>query len=859
MASGRRRDAGRRGREASAGAEERRIRRGCGPCILGLAGALTCFLAADVLPAARADSSWHQAATGPAYGGDTSPTGNDVWVSCNPTTGFDSLGGSCVLDRHTGLYTHDPNARDGRYYGASNSHTGGSVAIPEGGGIGTQESPARSCTALGRLPHFASGDYWLKPSDDADAFLGYCDLDSFGGGWLMCYTTSGEVHMSREVSSDVGFGRDGYRSDCRNYPFNQLLYVENDARTGEASDDKAFFSFRGRNALVASRSGYRGSLDSSWGAGLGESGILFDGKGFASTRTPECVQERRNSACRQPVLPATNKLQECPDCHAVRPQRGNATCAGTDASACWCDAFASGGCSSDVNPKHTLRLLEAHAAVNNFYAGWVITITSGSGAGQARRVLSSEGGSCSSASYSTRATCLANHGTWSSGPNTVTAESVWDPLPCSNSKLDGFRCQSACSGTLALDTHLGSSDTCNDEVVYNTEASCLAACKSFDAYSRTYTIDYQGLDGHQTTLAAAVADATTVELEVADASGAVIAAGKNIKIDNEILYVTQVVGNVVRVVRGANNTTPAPHNNGVNVIVMVDFSVSTLPTCSYVCSTTYELVSPHQCTDLDWACGYGETDGTRRGYQPVQGTCTGTCSCDNAGAETCSDASGTCSCRASTNPHGTSLSSPWHTSIVRMAAGANLDGCSGPFDKCVGSNPYAGYTLTIGADTRTIIGYSGFYKVVQLDAPLSSGPVPAPVTDVDWSGASGYSMQLAPGCVLPYDNDREKGACAETQLYELMVCDNAPEQGLRGPALSGGFIMTGYNASVGCRKTCEDRTFCEDYHTDWYRADTGAAHASGVAFKTPGHRALPLNQKLLSVGVRLIDNENRLR
>ena len=41
MASGRRRDAGRRGREASAGAEERRIRRGCGPCILGLAGALT--------------------------------------------------------------------------------------------------------------------------------------------------------------------------------------------------------------------------------------------------------------------------------------------------------------------------------------------------------------------------------------------------------------------------------------------------------------------------------------------------------------------------------------------------------------------------------------------------------------------------------------------------------------------------------------------------------------------------------------------------------------------------------------------------------------------------------------------------
>jgi len=833
------------------GDSERRIRRVCPARGLGLAWlGLACLLAAEVLPVA--------AASGPSYGGDTSPTGDDVWVSCNPTTGFDSLGGSCVLDRHTGLYTHDPNARDGSFYGASNSHSGGSVVIPEGGGIGTQESPARSCSDLGKIPHFVSGDYWLKPSDGVEAFMGYCDLDSFAGGWLMCYTTSGEVHVSREVTSDVGFGREGYRSDCRNYPFNQLLYVEHDARTGVASEDKAFFSFRGRNALVASRSGYRGSLDSSWGVGLGESGILFDGKGFASTRTPECVQERLNSACRQPLLPATNKLQECPDCYAVRPQKGNATCAGTDASACWCDAFATGGCSGGVTPKHTLRLLESHDAVNNFYAGWVITITSGTGTGQARRILSSEGGSCSSSSYSTRATCLANRATWTAGASTVTAESVWDPLPCSNSKLDGFRCQSSCSPTLARDTHLASADRCKNEVVYSTQGSCEAACKSFDAYSRTYTINYQGLDGRSTTLAAAVGDASTVELTVVEASGAVIAAGKNIKIDDEILYVTQVVGNVVRVQRGANNTTPATHSNGAAVIVMVDFRVSTLPTCTYVCSTTYQLDSPHECTELDWACGYGQADGIRRGYQPEKGTCTGICSCTNAGAATCSDASGTCTCRASTNPHGTSLSSPWHTSIVRMAAGTNLDGCSGPFAQCVGSNPYAAYTLTIGADTRTIIGYSGFYKVVQLDAPLRSAPVPAPVTDTAWSGASGYEMKFAPGCSSAYNNDREKQACSETQLYELMVCDNKPEQGLRGAALSGGFIMTGYNASTGCRKKCEDHSFCEDYRTDWYRGDTGAAHASGIAFKTPGHRPLPLGQKLLSVGIRLVDNENRL-
>ena len=54
-----------------------------------------------------------------------------------------------------------------------------------------------------------------------------------------------------------------------------------------------------------------------------------------------------------------------------------------------------------------------------------------------------------------------------------------------------------------------------------------------------------------------------------------------------------------------------------------------------------------------------------------------------------------------------------------------------------------------------------------------------------------------------------------------MVCDNSRNEGFRGRTTSGGFIMTGYNASTACRKTCEDTTFCEDYTTDWYRADTG--------------------------------------
>ena len=179
----------------------------------------------------------------------------------------------------------------------------------------------------------------------------------------------------------------------------------------------------------------------------------------------------------------------------------------------------------------------------------------------------------------------------------------------------------------------------------------------------------------------------------------------------------QVTGNRLVVVRGADDSTAATHSNNAAVKVMVDAGQHSIPTCSYVCSTTYELKAPHECTDLDWSCGYGDNGGARRGYKPEKGTCDATCSCDNAGTAACSG-TGTCACRASTNPHGTSLTSPWHTSVVRLPAGVSMDGCAGPFELCRGSNPYAGYRLVIGGQTRTIVGYSGYYKVVQLDKPL---------------------------------------------------------------------------------------------------------------------------------------------
>lgn len=48
-------------------------------------------------------------------------------------------------------------------------------------------------------------------------------MEREGGGWLMCATTEHGWHISSETDAGgVPFGSDGYRSDCRDVPFNQV-------------------------------------------------------------------------------------------------------------------------------------------------------------------------------------------------------------------------------------------------------------------------------------------------------------------------------------------------------------------------------------------------------------------------------------------------------------------------------------------------------------------------------------------------------------------------------------------------------------------------------------------------------------
>lgn len=105
------------------------------------------------------------------------------------------------------------------------------LALHEGARRWSDGTYAASCLDYrqpepGKLYAGATGDgvYRIDPTGSAPHDV-HCDMSTDGGGWTMCWSESGSEMV--RVASDTyagTFGSDGYRANCRDVSFDEVLY-----------------------------------------------------------------------------------------------------------------------------------------------------------------------------------------------------------------------------------------------------------------------------------------------------------------------------------------------------------------------------------------------------------------------------------------------------------------------------------------------------------------------------------------------------------------------------------------------------------------------------------------------------------